>query len=204
MDRLIVTLISAGIVIAIAGITILIYSIIRMFKRKKKLRTLPSVLITFLLLAAIGSSFFYLGLFLQTFSRYTAEDHIAWVYAEADDNNEISVQYYDMKNDSLHEFTIFGDEWMIEGKFLRWNLMLRFLGKGAYYKVVRISGRWEDRGPPSFYQLEENPGIWKYILKHYKDIPFVDTAYGIGAFQYATGDTFDVYINDTGFILRKR
>lgn len=203
MDRMILILISAGIVLTISGLAILIYTIARMFRKKKSIRALPSALITFIIFAALGSAFFYMGMFLQTFSRYTAEEHIGWVYAESD-NNQINMQYYDMKADSIHAFTIFGDQWMIEGKFLRWNLMLRFLGKGAFYKVVRFSGRWDEKGPPSFYDMEGNQGVWKYILKHYKSIPFVDTAYGIGAFQYASGDTFDVYINDTGFILRKR
>ena len=204
MDKMIGTLIIIGIILIVISIWVLVYTIYKLFKKKKSIKTLPSTLVFFLLFASIGSSFFYLGLFLQTFSRFTAENHIGWVYAKAD-SSLINVTYYDEESDSLHKFKLLGDQWMIEGKFLRWNLMLRFLGKGAYYKVSRFSGRWDiGGGKPSFYEIEGNPGVWKYLLKYSKEIPFVDTAYGIGAFQYATGDTFDIFINDTGFIIRKR
>ena len=204
MDKMIGFLMFIGILLIIIGVSSLIYSIAKLFKKKKDLKSLPSVFVFFIIMSAIGASFFYMGLFFHTFARYTAEDNIGWVYAEAD-STLISIIYYDANSDSTHKFKILGDQWMIEGKFLRWNLMLRFLGKGAYYKVSRFSGRWDiGGGKPSFYEIEGNPGVWKYLLKYSKEIPFVDTAYGIGAFQYATGDTFDIFINDTGFIIRKR
>ncbi len=203
MDKMIMILISVAIVLGILGIIILVYSIIGLFKKRIKIWKIPPYFITFIIFMALGAALFFLGMFLQTFSRYTAEEKVGWVYAEQS-NSEISMKYYEIKSDSLHQFVIYGDQWMIEGKFIRWNLILRFLGKGAFYKVVRFSGRWDDGGPYSIYDFEGNKGMWKYILKYYKDIPLIDAAYGIGAFQYATGDTFYVYINDTGFILRRQ
>jgi len=204
MDRVIAILMGIGALFVIIGVAVLVFAIAKLFKKKKDLKSLPSKFLFFILVAAIGSSLFYLGLFFQTFSRYTAEEKIGWIYAESD-STTMRIIYYDEKKDSTHSFVINGDEWMIEGKFLRWNLMLRFLGKGAMYKISRISGRWDEgMHECSYYDFENNPKLWRYILKNYKKIPFVDTAYGIGAFQYATGDTFDIYINDTGFIIRRR
>ncbi len=196
-------LISVAIVLGILGIVILVYSIVGLFKKRIKIWKIPPYLLTFLFFMLLGFALFFLGMFLQTFSRYIDEEKIGWVYAEQN-NDEISMKYYEIRSDSLHEFVIYGDQCMIEGKFIRWNLILRFLGKGAFYKVVRFSGRWDEGGPSSIYDFEGNKGMWKYILRYYKDVPLIDAAYGIGAFQYATGDTFDVYINDTGFILRRK
>jgi len=42
------------------------------------------------------------------------------------------------------------------------------------------------------------------FLKNADKIPFVDAAYGIAAFAYPDNTiTYTVYINDTGFIIRK-
>lgn len=204
MDKFIATLIIVATFLSLTAVITLVVYISRLFKKKSKLKNFFPVFIFFIVTAAIGSSFFYMALFLQTFSRYTAEEKVGWVYAKSD-SNLIWMTYYDAREDSLYSFKLLGDQWMIEGKFMRWNLFLRFLGKGAYYKISRFSGRWETPGgKSSFYEIEKDPGAWSHILKYYRQIPFVETAYGIGAFQYADNDTFDIYINDTGFILRRR
>ena len=194
----------AAIFLGICGISVLIFIIRGLIKKKIRVWKVPTYLLTFLVFMAIGTALFATGLFLQTFARYTAEEHVGWVYADKDARSRINMEYYDSKSDSLHQFELYGDQWMIEAKFIRWDLYLRFLGKGAFYKIVRFSGRWEKEGPYSFYNLDSSPGMWEYVMKYYETIPFIETAYGIGAFQYAMGDTFDVYINDTGFILRRR
>ncbi|MBC7195315.1 MAG: hypothetical protein H5U37_06640, partial [Caldisericia bacterium] len=53
-----------------------------------------------------------------------------------------------------------------------------------------------------YYEINPKSEFWEFILKNYEKLPFIDTAYGIGAFQYPQGN-FEIYINDTGFILRK-
>jgi hypothetical protein len=83
---------------------------------------------------------------------------------------------------------------------------VRWLGADAYYRVTRFSGRWEesDAGTVSNYEIHQEEGMWRFLLRNAEKIPGVDTAYGIAAFQYPSPDTFYVYINDTGFILRRR
>lgn len=204
MDKMVTILLGIGALLVLIAAAVLVLAIGRIVRKRKGWKDLPSKFLFFLLFAAMGSSLFYLGLFFHTFSRYTAEERVGWLYAKSY-GEVIHISYHDIKQDSTYEFSVKGDQWMIEGKFLRWNLMLRFLGKGALYKVVRISGRWDEGvKEATFFSLENDPGIWKYILKNYKTIPFVDTAYGIGAFQYPAEDTFDIFINDTGFILRRR
>lgn len=203
MDRMILILISISGFLFLMGIIVLVYAVRGIYRKKIRIWKIPPYLASFLIFAALGAALIFLALFLQTFSRYIDEEHLGWVYAQKHDNS-MYVSFYDLKADSLHQFTIKGDQWMIEGKILRWNLLLRFLGKSSMYKIVRFSGRWEREGEYSFYDMEGNAGLWEYIMKHYRDIPMIDAAYGIGAFQYAMEDTFDVYINDTGFILRMR
>ncbi len=94
---------------------------------------------------------------------------------------------------------------MVEGYFLRWGTVLRWLGAGAYYRITRLSGRSvnEEMKPIPTYQIHPEEGLWEFLLKHAEKIPGVDAAYGIGVYQYPSADTFYLYINDTGFILRR-
>jgi hypothetical protein len=192
-----------GLVLAICGVIIFISSLVRVFRKSIKIRNFFLSLVVFLILAGFGSSFIFLSLFIQTFSRYTHEERIGKVYAD-DIDGTIRVYFFDEKNDRDHFFNLAGDQWMVEGYILRWSTLVRWLGAGSYYRVTRFRGRWEEVRETmiSEYQLYPERAMWKFLLKHGKRIPFVDAVYGIGAFQYPCQDTFYIHINDTGFILR--
>jgi hypothetical protein len=204
MDRFTVIIGIIGLIMLAIALVILINAVIGALKRKRKFRQLITSLIAFLILLGFALSAIYLSLFLQTFSRYTQEDTIGWIHAAREDE-KIIIVYQEAKNQERHYFNLLGDQWMVEGYFLRWNLALRWLGAGSYYRVTRFTGRWEESNdkPMSAYQVYPEEFLWKILLKYDNKLPFVDAAYGIGAFQYPSNDTFTLYINDTGFILRK-
>ena len=194
-----------GLILFIIALVTLINSIIKIVKRRRRIKkyiySIPISLVVFV----CALSFIYLSLFLQTFSRYTHEERIGWVYAETV-NDSTMVTFFQESANRMHFFTLFGDQWMIEGYFLRWSTALRWLGAEAYYRITRFSGRYEQAEDQimSIYQMHPEEKIWGFLLRNAEKIPGVDTAYGIGAFQYPSPDTFYVFINDTGFILRKR
>lgn len=204
MDKFTVIIGIIGLVLLAIALVILINMVIGLIKRKKGFRQVITSCIAFLVLLGFALSAIYLSLFLQTFSRYTHEDKIGWVHAAREDG-KITMVYQDVNKQDRHYFNLSGDQWMVEGYFLRWSLALRWLGAGSYYRVTRFTGRWEETNnkPMSAYQVHPEEFLWKILLKYDNKIPFVDAAYGIGAFQYPSNDTFTVYINDTGFILRK-
>ena len=204
MDRFALVTGTIGFLLLAIALVLLLHSVVRTIQRKKRIMKFLYSLILSLILIGFASAFIYLSLFLQTFSRYTHEEKIGWVYAEPA-NDSTRVTFNDEKANRMHFFMLTGDQWMIEGYFLRWNTALRWLGADAYYRITRFSGRWEcaDTVIHTIYQIHPEENLWKFLLKHAEKIPGVDTAYGIGAFQYPSPDTFYVYINDTGFILRK-
>lgn len=203
MDKFILITGILGIVLAIISLVILISSLVKLFKKRITIKKFIFSLLLFLILIGFGSSFIFLSLFLQTFSRYTHEERIGKVYAE-ETNGDMRVYFFDEKRDRDYFFNLHGDQWMVEGYILRWSVLVRWLGAGAYYRVTRFRGRWDTLQDKtvSEYQIYPEETIWKFLLKHGQRIPFVDAAYGIGAFQYPAKDTFLIYINDTGFILR--
>lgn len=194
-----------GLLLLVISLVILICAIVNIIKRRMKLKKFLSSFIIFLITFAFATSFIYLSLFLQTFSRYTHEEKIGWVYADTADES-IKMTFFNEKRNRMYWFDLTGDQWMVEGYFLRWSLALRWMGAGSYYRVTRFSGRWEkpEEKTTSVFQIHPEKKLWKFLLKHGEKIPFVDAAYGIGAFQYPRHDTFYLYINDTGFILRTR
>ena len=204
MDKFIVSLGIVGVLFSLIALFMLISALINLFKMKLKMRRLGINSLLFLVVALIGLSSIYLTMFLRTFSLYTKEDKIGTVFAEKS-GDSIKIYYNDMKNKRDYKFYLKGDEWMIEGYILRWNLPLRFLGAKSYYKVMRFSGRGEKANvKTTSYTLAKEGKGWEFILKNCKKIPFADAAYGIGAFQYPDKDTFEIYINDTGFIIRRK
>lgn len=205
MDKFTLIVGLIGTALLVVSLVVVITAFVNLVKKKRKLKKFFSSFIIFLITFGFATSFIYLSLFLQTFSRYTDEQKIGWVYAE-EKTDTIKITYYDGVNNRYHWSKISGEQWMIDGYFLRWSLALRWLGAGAYYRVTRFTGRWSDpeKQTMSVYQIHPEEKLWKFLLKHGGKIPFIDTAYGIGAFQYPNKDTVDIYINDTGFILRIR
>ena len=205
MDKFTLIIGLVGTILLVVSIVVIITAIINLVKKKTTFKKFISSFIVFLILFAFATSFIYLSLFLQTFSRYTNEHQLGWVYAERD-SGTTEVTFYNAVKNQHRWFNISGEQWMIEGYFLRWGLALRWLGAGSYYRVTRFTGRWSDpeKQITSVYQIQPETKLWRFLLKHGNKIPFIDAAYGIGAFQYPNKDTIDIYINDTGFILRAR
>ncbi len=203
MDRFVLVTGIIGVVLLVVSLVILIHSLVKTIKGRKKITKFVYSLLISIVIFAFASAFVYLSLFLQTFSRYTHEERIGWLYAETL-NDSTKVTFFEQRENRMHFFNLVGDQWMIEGYFLRWSTALRWLGAGAYYRITRFSGRYEEAEDTviSMYQIHPEEGIWRFLLKNAEKIPGVDTAYGIAAFQYPRPDTFYVYINDTGFILR--
>jgi hypothetical protein len=204
MDKFVLVTGIAGLLLLSLSLILLIYIVVNVIKGRTKIKRSIYGTLVFLITIVFASSLIYLSLFLQTFTRYTYEKKIGWIYTEPV-GDSTRMTFYQEKENRMHFFTTAGEQWMVEGYFLRWNTALRWLGAGAYYRITRFSGRWENTEAKmtSVYQMHPEEGLWEFLLKHAEKIPGVDAAYGIGVFQYPSPDTFYLYVNDTGFILRK-
>lgn len=202
MDKFVTIIGIIGLVLLVVALIIIIYAFINLVKRRTRFGKFLSSIILFLILFGFGLAFTSLALFLHTFSRYTQEDRVGWIYAERIGDN-IIMSFVNEKSNDNHFFELSGDQWMVEGYFMRWSLSLRWLGAGSYYRITRFSSRsLTEEDSKSIYQIASENALWKFLLTQGEKIPFVDTAYGIAVFQYPSQDTFYLYINDTGFILK--
>lgn len=203
MDTFKIVLGLIGFALLFISIYFLISTFIKFIKRKESFKNLFTSFVTFLIVLLISIIFLLSFSLLQTFSRFSYEEKIGEVYATKN-NDLINIIYTDLKNNKKYIFDLNGDQWMIEGEIIVFEKWLRWLGAESYYRVSRFSGRFEKNlnELPIVYEINKKSSFWEFILKNYEKLPFIDTAYGIGAFQYP-GSNFEIYINDTGFIIRK-
>jgi hypothetical protein len=204
VDRFALFAALAGAVLLGNAFLTLISLIVRIIRRKLAFRRFVSSFILMVILTGFGLAFIYLSLFIQTFSRYTHEEKIGSIFAE-ETTGAMQIYFVDERTNTEYNFQLVGDQWMVEGCILRWSDMLRWLGAGSYYKVTRFRGRWErpDGRETTEFEIQPQGKLWRFLLKNSESLPFIDTAFGIGAYQYPDVKTYRLSINDTGFILRK-
>lgn len=195
-----------GLAFGLLGLALLVFAVVRTWKKKMRLNGLVFSVFLFLLFSATGAACVFLSMFVQTFHRLTYEKPVGVVTA-AGAEGVIDMRFEDAATGKRHVFELRGDQWMAEGYILRWKPFLRFLGAESHYRLTRFSGRWEspDSTRITNYQVAEEPGYWKFMMRHAKrKFLLVDAVYGICAFQYPAGKPYDLYINDTGFIIKPR
>ena len=205
MDKLTLITGITGIVLFVISIAIIVPAIVKLAKKKISFKNFIAPFLRFLIIFLISTSLILLTLFLMSFKNFTYEEKIGTVIAKKIDG-EINVTFIDEHAQKEYEFILNGDQWMIEGYILRWNTALRFLGVHSYYTVTRFEGRFEKptKAEVKSYEIYPEGEIWQFFLKNANKIPFVDTAYGIAAFEYPDNNAaYTVYINDTGFIIKK-
>ena len=204
MDKFVSVIGIIGLVLLLISLVVILQSLISLIKKRIGVKSFLTSFVIFLISCGFGLAFASIALFLYTFSKFSHEEKIGYVFAEAH-NDTIGVTFINEKTGQSHIFRLTGDQWMIEGHILRWSTSLRWLGAESYFCITRFTGRdIEYKNRSSVYQIAPENKLWRFLLKHGEKIPFVDATYGIGAFQYPSREPFYLYINDTGFIIKKK
>lgn len=109
-------------------------------------------------------------------------------------------------------YDIYGDEWRIEARVLKWRPWANVLGLDSQYQLDRLSGRYigtedELNARRSVYDLrpaaENQVDLWALGRQHDILINAVDTLYGSGAaMPMADGARYEVWITQSGLIAR--
>lgn len=148
----------------------------------------------------------FLGCFFRAYHAFTIEEPVAEVFTQSLDaalNSKMSLPRY---------LFIKGDQWMIEGDFLKWKSCLNFFGLHTSYRLTRIGGRHlsteaEVNQPHTVYSFvePEDDLLWRYLYEYGPQLPFVSTIYGNAAFHTSGKDKrYLIYIGTSGFIVRER
>lgn len=113
--------------------------------------------------------------------------------------------------DSVREFTLRGDAWMLDARVLRWQLPAALAGVPSLYRLERLSGRYDDiaqerEGERTVYDVQSDVPLDLFSLKQQfsRWLPFVDARYGSATWMpMLDGARYFVLFNDRGGLLAR-
>ncbi len=171
-------------------------------------------LVLILLWTSVFGMVLFMGFFFRAYQAFTYEKPVARVVTQAGEpggrNMLTLTQFGPAGAETIRQYPIKGDQWMLEGDILKWPNWLNFLGKHTRFRLTRLRGRYiqakdELSKEATVYPLvrDEDHPLWRYLYKFGHKTPFVSTVYGNSVFQTAgENDRFLVYVGTSGFIVR--
>ena len=108
-------------------------------------------------------------------------------------------------------FVLYGDEWRIDARFLKWKPLANLVGLDAMYRLERLTGRYEtvsdeNTSRHQAWRIGKQPEIdlFQYAKRDWKYWSPVDTFFGSSV--YETIDPaweYTVYRSQSGLLVRK-
>lgn len=203
--------------IGLCGLALLIWVVMGMTRGKhdkfgvRRRRFFWGRAISGSIMLLVAISLLYLAILLQTYLGLTSEILVARVRATslANVSNYMSVELtlYDQHGNVTHQETdgVCGNEWELQGDIVRFPDWANLLGLHTGYKITRLEGRYEDPnkestwyhsvvelngGDDGFFKNVQSQGGWLH--------PIVEASYGNAIILPSDGNTYNVYLSQTG------
>ncbi|WP_043316731.1 hypothetical protein [Microbulbifer sp. HZ11] len=109
------------------------------------------------------------------------------------------------------EFELYGDQWQLDARMLKWKGALARWGIEPAYRLDRLSGRYltlqdERNKARSVYPLEQSShgvDLWNFLREMNNRVPMVDAVYGSATFlPMQDGAVYEVRISHSGLLAR--
>jgi len=171
----------------------------------KKRKVVP-VLVLFGLPAAL------LGWNLHSFYRLTDEAPIAQLRFVPVAPQRYAVELRSGDFCKAYHYTLDGDEWRLDARFLKWKPVANLLGLDALYRLDRLSGRYRDIAdagshPPSVFAIGDKPvfDLTDYLNESWLSWSPVDTLFGSSVYESIDpAYKYTVYRSQSGLLVRKQ
>jgi hypothetical protein len=148
---------------------------------------------------------------LHTFNRLTEESLIARLrfVPVAPQQYDVVLRTGDFCNPQTYR--LYGDEWRIDARFLKWKPWANLLGMDAMYRLERLSGRYkniddENRQKHFAYAIGEEPvvDLVRYAERDWGGWMPVDTSFGSSVYETINpAYEYAVYRSQSGLFVRK-
>lgn len=161
-------------------------------------------------LGAVALALAAIGMNLHTYHRLNYEQPVATLEFQ-----QIGPKHYQAllrtSAGKDHAFGVFGDEWQLDARVLKWKGAGALLGLDPQYRLERFSGRYsavadEQRAARSVFGLNEREkgvDVWKLSQEYERFLPFIDTVYGSAAYlPMRDGAKYEVMVTEDGLIAR--
>ncbi len=162
-------------------------------------------------LLTIGALAAFLVAGFYSYHRFTHEQAVAVIQFE-----KIADRYFRAEltepGAEAQRFDVYGDEWQLDARVLKWRGFATALGLDPYYRLERLSGRYRDveqerHGRRSVYALAPPQGmdLWRAVHRHGQWLPWVDAVYGSAVYvPMGDGARYAVSMANSGLVVRPR
>jgi len=192
------------------GVFALVWFLIGM-RRLRRLRALSGTLHCFgAALALAGSAAVLMAAMnLYSYERLTHETPVARLTVKKSAPQTFTVTL-ERERQPPRAYTVYGDEWQLDVRFIKWKSWAVLLGKDPLYRFERLSGRYreiaqEQVAERSVYVLSNAVGIdlWELARDYGRWLPWVDAYYGSAAYMpLVDGASYAVALAQSGLVVR--
>ncbi|AOB28908.1 MULTISPECIES: hypothetical protein [Bordetella] len=199
--------------IGLAALVVLLPGLVMLFGRggprdeagRRVFRLRPVRRLFGLLLLALAGVSGLLALSLVQFARLTDDKPVAEVMVrqQGDGQFQLAARTPDQR---MRDYTLYGDQWQIDAKVVRWRLPALLAGVPPLYRLERLSGRYQDTARErsatrSVHALDDWPAPDLAQVKRLVPnwLPFVDVQFGSAAYMpMFDGARYQVYLDPRG------
>lgn len=152
---------------------------------------------------------------LNTYKRLTHENEIVDVLVRKLASQKFQLVLIYPQPDGINSepeyYSLYGDEWQLDTRIIKWKSWANVIGMDSYYQLERLSGRYANieqanDSPPSAHQLtgeQKGLSIWKLKNLMKSNMPFLDAYYGQSIFvPMRDGAKFRVSLSQAGLVVR--
>ncbi|HSR63526.1 MAG TPA: cation/multidrug efflux pump [Gammaproteobacteria bacterium] len=196
-------------VAAVFGLLLLLIAIKRLWQRRLIAASLSGC--SGLGLALVAMLTLSVALNIHTYHRLTYEEPLLTLTFSMLEPKHYSVRVEYLDSDRRAEnFELYGDEWQLDARILRWEPPLQILGKDPVYRLERLGGRYrlieeEREGQRSVHSLTHPAGldVWSLARDYQRWLPWLDAHYGSATYlPMRDGARFAVSMSQYGLIAR--
>jgi len=151
-----------------------------------------------------------LGANLHTYQRLTKEEEIATIQFWQSGPQQYLAVLSSETQEQEQSFIIYGDEWQIDARIVKWTTATTLAGLDSRYRLERLRGRYRDINQEKFdqrsvFDLTDEPGIafWPLLIKLQAYLDWIDTYYGNSVYlPMADEAVFQIVLTQSGMITR--
>jgi hypothetical protein len=162
------------------------------------------------LLLGVAVLLLLIGINLTTYQRLTYEKPVAELSFQELGPQHFQARLSGVQGRPAGRYDLYGDEWQIDARILKWKPPVTLLGLDARYRLERLGGRYRDiaqerEHPRAVYRLAPRSelDLWELIGELQSHLGWVDAYYGNAAYlPMADGARYEVSLTQTGLVAR--
>ena len=164
-----------------------------------------------LCLAVFAVLFVFVGLDLTSYEKILTDKPVLTVSFTKQEDQRYIGTVVSIEEGGEEQYEIYGDQWQIDARVIRWRGMFQTFGMKPGYRLDRITGRYysleeERRKPRSVHQLTQSEyglDMWRWVQENGRLMPIFDAVYGSATYlPMADGAIYQVSLSASGLVAK--